>query len=118
MPCRRYPLIDEDVSTVHRWIRERFRTRSPDWPKEWGSLTAWDRFPLERPTAKKLQKWCDRWLDADQWRQLQAVIRSARRDYSQYRQVRLSRQAHERLEALAQRDHVTLSEVILRYLKG
>ncbi len=116
MPRPRYQIRDDDVTTVHRWIRERFRTQSPRWPKEWGSLTAWDKFPLERPTAKKLQKWCDRWLDAEQWKQVQAIIRSARRDYSQYRNVRLSRKTHELLDSVAKRDNLTLLEVIERYL--
>jgi len=103
-----------DVRVVHRWIRERLRNDA--WPDDWPRLTAWDKFPYEKPTAKKLQRWCDRFLDTKQWKQLQAVIRSARRNPSRYRTVRLSRNAHEILERLAMRDKLTLSEVIERYL--
>jgi hypothetical protein len=44
------------------------------------------------------------------------VIRAARRDPSQYRTVRLSRNAHQILRKLAMCDKLTLSEVIERYL--
>jgi hypothetical protein len=77
---------------------------------------AWDKFPYEKPTVKKLQCWCDRFLATKQWKQLQAVIRVGRRDPSRYRTVRLSRNAHEILMKLAMRDKLTLSEVIERYL--
>src|ERR671916_176112 len=70
----------------------------------------------EKPTVKTLQHWCDRFLDEKQWKQLQAVIRSARRDPSRYRTVRLSRNAHEILGKLAMRDKLTLSKVVERYL--
>jgi hypothetical protein len=116
MPRPQYQITKDDVRIVHRWIRDRFRTRG--WPEDWPELTAWDRFPLDNPTAKKLQPWCDRFLDAAQWRQLQAVIQAARLDKSQYRTVRLSRRAHRILHELSQRDTLTLSAVIEQYLSG
>jgi hypothetical protein len=116
MPRPRYQLVADDVPVVHRWIKDRFRTDC--WPKDWPHLTAWDRFPREKPIATTLQQWCDRFLDAAQWKQVQAVIRAARRDMRQSRTVRLSRNAHETLRRLAQREHTTLSDVIVRYLSG
>jgi predicted DNA-binding ribbon-helix-helix protein len=116
MPRQRYRITAADVKPVHRWIRERLRNDA--WPEDWPRLTAWDKFPYEKPTVKTLQRWCDRFLDAQQWKQLQAVIRSARRDPSRYRTVRLSRNAHEILRKLARRDKLTLSEVIKRYLSS
>jgi len=114
MPRPRYQLTDDDVAVVHRWVRERFRTHG--WPEDWPSLTAWDRFPLDKPATNTLQRWCDRFLDTSQWKQLQAVIRAARRDKNQSRTVHLSTRAHARLRALAEREHLTLSAVIERYL--
>src|SRR5262249_13225726 len=68
------------------------------------------------PTAATLQPWCDRFLDAVQWKQLHAVIRTARRDGSQTRTVRLSTRASTLLHDLAAREQLTLSETIERYL--
>jgi hypothetical protein len=114
MSRQRYKLTQDDVLIVHRWVRTKFRERQ--WPEDWPELTAWDTFPLEKPTTKKLQTWCDRFLDAAQWKQLHAVIRANRRDKSATRTVRLSRQASAVLHALAKRDAITLSHTIERYL--
>lgn len=114
MPRPRYQITDEDVAVTHRWVRERFRTHG--WPEDWPLLTAWDRFPLDKLTSKTLQRWCDRFLDAAQWKQLQAVIRTARRDKSQSRTVHLSQNAYALLHHLAEREQLTLSETIERHL--
>jgi len=110
-----YQIADDDVAVVHRWVRAKFRETA--WPQPGASLTAWDRFPLDHPTASNLQQWCDRFLDAAQWKQLHAVIRAARRDAShQTRTVRLSARASALLHDFAVREQLTLSETIERYL--
>jgi hypothetical protein len=114
MPRPRYKITQDDVSVVHRWVRTKFRENA--WSEDWPDLTAWDKFPMDKPTAKKLRTWCDRFLDAGQWKQLHAVIRASRRDKSATRTVRLSRQASAVLHALAKRDTITLSQTIERYL--
>jgi len=115
MPRRRYQMADADVAVVHRWVRSKFRETT--WPHSGASLTAWDQFPLDHPTARTLQQWCDRFLDAAQWKQLHAVIRAARRDAShQTRTIRLSTRASAILHDLAAREQLTLSETIERYL--
>ena len=113
----RYQLTDDDVTVAHRWIRDKFRSAGVDWPKEYGSATAYEKFPLENPTAKKLQAWCDRWLNAKQWQQLQAAIRSARRDrQGNTRSISVSNKAHEILSTIGKREQLTFSEVIEKYL--
>ena len=107
MPRPRYQLAEEDVPVVHRWVQAKGRDTAH---------AAWDQFPHEHSTAISLQQWCDQYLDATQWTQLQAVIRAARRDARQTRTVRLSTRAHARLHDLAQRAQLTLSETIERYL--
>jgi hypothetical protein len=114
MPRPRYQIANDDVPIVHRWVRAKFRETA--WPREGASLTAWERFPLDHPTATQLQQWCDRCLDAAQWKQLHAVIRAARRDANQTRTVRLSTRASVLLHDLATREQLTLSEIIERYL--
>src|SRR5438094_585341 len=101
MPRPRYQMTDDDVAVVHRWVRAKLREST--WPRLGASLTAWDRFPLDHPTASTLQQWCDRFLDAAQWKQLHAVIRAARRDASRTRTVRLATRASALLHDLAAR---------------
>jgi hypothetical protein len=100
MPRPRYLIADDDVAVVHRWVQSKFRETAP----------------LDHPTTEQLQQWCDRFLDAAQWKQLQAVIRAARRDASQTRTVRLSTRASALLHDLATREQLTLSETIEKYL--
>jgi hypothetical protein len=88
MPQPRSQLTKADVSVVHRWVCERLRNEG--WPRNWSSLTAWHPFPLDTPTAKTLQAWCDRFLNAPQWKQLYAVIRATRQDKSQTATLRRS----------------------------
>ena len=104
MPRPRYQIAEADVAVVHRWVRSKF----PE--------TAWDQCPLDHPTTEQLQQWCDRCLDAAQWKQLHAVLRAARRDASRTRTVRLSTRASALLHDLAAREQLTLSETIERYL--
>jgi hypothetical protein len=99
MPRPRYQITDDDVAVVHRWVRAKFRETTL----------------LDHPTTEQLQQWCDRFLDAAQWKQLHAVIRAARRDASQTRTVRLSTHASTLLHDLAAREQLTLSETIERY---
>jgi hypothetical protein len=93
-------MTDADVAVVHRWVRSKFRETAP----------------LDTPTTEQLQQWCNRCLDAAQWKQLHAVIRAARRDASQTRIVRLTTRASLLLHDLASREKLTLSETIERYL--
>jgi hypothetical protein len=101
MPRPRYQIAEADVAVVHRWVRSKFRETAP----------------LDTPTAEQLQQWCNQYLDAAQWKQLHAVIRAARRDAShQTRTVRLSTRASALLHDLTEREQLTLSETIEKYL--
>ncbi len=110
----RYQIAEEDVPVVHRWVQAKCRDTA--WPQYDAAHTARDQFPHAQPTARQLQQWCDQYLDATQWTQLQAVIRAARREAGQTRTVRLSTSAYTRLHDLADREQLTLSATIERYL--
>jgi len=114
MPRPRYQFTEEDVPVVHRWAHAKLR--APVWPQPDTARTARAQFPREHPTATQLQQWCEQYLEATQWTQLQAVIRTARRDGSQTRTVRLSKNAHALLQHQAARAQLTLSETIDRLL--
>src|SRR5262249_1350561 len=101
MPRSRYQMTDADVAVVHRWVRSKFRETAP----------------LDPPTTEQLQQWCDRCLDAAQWKQLPAVCRAARRDAShQPPPVGLSPGASAFLPAPAPRKQLPFSDTIERYL--
>jgi hypothetical protein len=110
----RYQIAEKDIPVVHRWVHTKCRNTA--WPQPNTAHTARNQFPHATPTAEQLQQWCDRFLEATQWTQLQAVIRAARREASQTRTVRLSPSAYTRLHDLAVREQLTLSETIDRYL--
>jgi len=94
-------MTDADIAVVHRWVRSKCRETAP----------------RDHPTTEQLQQWCDRFLDAAQWKQLHAAICAARRDANhQTRTVRLSTHASGLLHDLAAREQLTLSETIERYL--
>jgi hypothetical protein len=114
MPRPRYQLTEADVPVVHRWVQAKLH--DPTWPQPEAARTARHQFARVQPTVEALHVWCTRFLEASQWRQLQAVIRAARRDASQTRTVRLSTRAYARLHDLAAREQLTLSETIERYL--
>jgi len=110
----RYRIAEEDVPAVHRWVQAKCRDTA--WPQPSAAHDAREQFPGAQPTAEQLQLWCDRFLDAPQWAQLQAVIRAARRETGRTRTVRLSVNAYARLHALAVREQLTLSKTIERHL--
>jgi hypothetical protein len=114
MPRARYQFTEKDVPIVHRWAHTKLH--DPAWPQHNTARSARDQFPHQHPTAPQFQQWCDQYLDATQWTQLQAVIRAARRSARQTRTIRLSISVHARLHALAEREQLTLSEAIERYL--
>jgi hypothetical protein len=114
MPRSRYRFTEEDVPIVHCWVHVKLRDAA--WLQHEEAHTTWDQFPREQPTVMQLQQWCDQYLDAIQWTQLQAVIRAAQRDARQTRTVRLSTRAYTLLHDLATREQLTLSETTERYL--
>lgn len=114
MPRTRYQFTNADVPVVHRWVHAKLR--DPAWPQSASAPMAQAQFPSAQPTAAQLQQWCEHYLEAPHWTQLQAVIRAARREAGQTRTIRLSPSAHQRLQALAAREQLTLSETIERYL--
>jgi hypothetical protein len=114
MPRPRYQLTEADVPVVHRWVQAKLHDST--WPQPDVARAARHQFARTQPTVAALHTWCARFLAAPQWRQLQAVIRAARRDARQTRTVRLSTQAYARLHDLATREQLTLSETIERHL--
>ena len=76
-----------------------------------------------RKTPEKLNAWCEKWLNAEQWTQLKNVIRATRRREKAKKarkspiNVQLTHEAHKILSTLAVVDG-TMSDVIVKRLKN
>ncbi|MDH3598652.1 MAG: hypothetical protein OEU26_03315 [Candidatus Tectomicrobia bacterium] len=105
---RRYQLKAEDVEHTISWIETQLIAN--------GTLSGSPVTEFKRLGSGPgpLQRWCDRHLLPDQWRRLQATIRSKRRQGNTGVHVRLSSDAYHVLRTRADRDGVTLSEAVLR----
>lgn len=73
-PCT-FKLDNSNFRAAHRYLQEQFRTNSW-WPREQPHIAQQELLCLhDRPSA--LQIWCDKWLDAGQWQQLEhALVRA------------------------------------------
>jgi len=105
---RRYQLQADDVEPAKTWIEHQLIAK--------GALSGSPvtRFKRLGSGPGPLQTWCDRHLLPDQWRRLQATIRSRRRQGKTGVHVRLSSEAYHLLRVRADREGVTLSEAVLR----
>lgn len=112
----RYTLSPQDVTAVRAYLHRKLATQ-PYWLDN-------DQAQREWPSAQRdpltLQRWCERWLDADQRHALKAAVRAARkrrRDRTGPRNppvnVTLSRQAWSILSDLARHEGLTLSDWLI-----
>jgi len=112
----RYTLSPQDVTAVRAYLQRKLATQ-PYWLDNLQGEGEWDHAKRDPLTLKR---WCERWLDADQWRALKAAVRAARkrrRDRTGTRNppvnVTLSRRAWSVLSDLARHDGVTLSDWLI-----
>ena len=98
MRKQNYRFRSEDIERVRQWL-----LRNGIFP------------PDAQVGVEKLQTWCESHLNADQWRRLQHALRSRRKDLSGHRTVQITAAAHQILMELANREQITISEVIERY---
>lgn len=77
------------------------------------------RMRTGRPAAERLQTWCDTYLTESEWKLAKASIRKRRQRWAPSKTLRtitISEKAHRLLSELANRDQVTLSDVLEAYL--
>ncbi len=115
MARQRYVVTAGDKAAVISYI-ERKLSLEPNWLESDGGKRSFAR--AKRDTVR-IQKWCDKCLSDEQWRQLKDAVRAARKrkhdrtgDRVPKVNITLSRRAWSMLRALAERDGVTLSEFI------
>lgn len=121
MARSRYIITDSDHWFAYRWIEKKLK--NPAWLGEYRTYKAGRTFQLIEENGignrtEKLNRWCETWLTSDEWTQLKNAIRASRRRARQpeTKTVTLSRNAWEILAYYADRDGVTLSEVVERKL--
>lgn len=112
-----YVITPSDLSFARTYLRRK-SAMYPNWIE---TVDAHTSLPDSSRDAITLSRWCQQWLNPEQWQQLKAAIRAARyrrRQHSSARDpdvhVRLTRRAWKMLSDLAQRDGVTLSDFIVR----
>lgn len=78
---------------------------------------------LNNNDSSKLNIWCEKWLDSQQWMKLKGSIRAKRlkkkRAFSEVEKVitvNLTESSYEIIKRISKRDSVTLSDVIKKYL--
>jgi len=78
-------------------------------------------FSRSRGDAIKLNRWCETWLNSEQWVKLKASLRAARKRLNDYINdngppvtITISRDAWKILSALSKRNKLTLSEFIIK----
>ncbi len=113
----RYTLSEGDYPAARAYVQRKLATQ-PYWLD---NLQGEDEWAQVKRDPLTLWQWCERWLDEEQWRQLKAALRAARkrrRERSGMRDpavnVTLSRKAWLILSELARRDKVTLSDWLIR----
>lgn len=121
MARNRYVITDSDHWFACRWVEKKLK--NPSWLGEYRTYKASRALQLLEESeignrTEKLNRWCETWLRSEEWTQLKNAVRASRRRAKQpdIKTVTLSRNAWEILTYYADRDGVTLSEVIERKL--
>ena len=111
-----YTLSQEDFTATRAYLQRKLAIQ-PYWLDNLQAEGEWDHAKRDPLT---LVRWCERWLDADQWRTLKAAVRAARkrrRDRTGTRNppvnVTLSQRAWSILSDLARHDGLTLSDWLI-----
>ena len=129
MPRHRYRITQDDAMTVWNWLDKKLEDY------EWSSDNGWeDRYQVKQEfqglearwrDPEALNAWAEKWLNREQWKQLQNVVRAQRKrkldrvDRSRKPvSITVAPQAHHLLRSIAEHDRVTLSQVIEKYLKA
>ena len=104
----RYAITAQELSQARAYLRRKL-VFSPYWLDNVDAELQFERLPIE---LTALNDWCQRWLDNHQW---QHRRRQASSDAGPDVHIRLSRQAHSVITALAKRDGITLSQFIVQH---
>jgi len=122
---------DTDFYGAYRWIKYKFKNdnlincptvdsleENIKAKEEFEKMATQEALGKKKMTHEDLQGWCDKWMDGANWKKLRASLRQYRtRSVRNNVNVTLSQEAWDILRKLADRDSVTLSDIIISRLK-
>jgi macrodomain Ter protein organizer (MatP/YcbG family) len=122
MARERYTITDEDLGFAVSYLSRKLKDGywlSDDVSRETKAERAYEKAKRDAVT---LTEWGEKWLSSSQWTQLKNAVRAARRRQADLsrdppKHVTLSHRAWLMLHELAERDGVTLSELIEKKLE-
>lgn len=125
MSRQKYAITEDDFLFARKYLSRKFH-EDDDWFLGCGAeedFTASERDFRKVRTAGKLNDWGERWLARSHWEQLKAAIRAARkrqreRSREGTKHVSLSWRAWSILHDMAERDGVTISDLIVSRLES
>lgn len=121
MARKRYRITTSDRWFAHRWIEKKLE--NPSWLGEYRTYKASRAFQLLNEsrapdTTESLNRWCEAWLQSQEWTQLKNAVRASRRRAGnpETKTVTLSHNAWALLNYIAVQEQCTLSEAIERHM--
>lgn len=70
-----FPIDAANMAAAKAHIRQRF-DRLSWWPTQ-GPLQAREEFERLPDTPEALARWCEKWMDGGQWRQLKSAVQGS-----------------------------------------
>jgi len=120
MARQRYTITEFDLSAAEKYLDRKLHEETL-FDDDDQYLKAKRAFSKARSDEIKLNRWCENWLNTDQWIKLKASLRAARKRLNDYIDdkgppvtITLSREAWQMLSALSKRNQLTLSEFIIK----
>jgi len=119
----KYRITSDDVIHATQYLSTRLLTFTVKFDDSVSPRTAQKEFEQavdvqsKEDRANKLHAWCEKFLGELEWGKLKTSIRKRReRKNRELRSVSISEKAFEFIKKLAERDNVTYSEAIEKYL--
>ncbi len=120
MSRKRYIITPSDLSTAEKYLHRKLHEETL-FDDDDLHINAKRAFSRARGDAIKLNRWCETWLNSEQWVKLKASLRAARKRLNDYIDengppvtITISRDAWKILSALSKRNKLTLSEFIIK----
>ncbi len=120
MSRKRYIITQSDLSAAEKYLHRKLHEETL-FDDDDGYPNAKRAFSRARGDAIKLNRWCECWLNTDQWIKLKASLRAARKRLNDYFDdngppvtITISRDAWEILSNLSKHNKLTLSEFIIK----